>query len=512
MLTSSDRNQYQDVSRKSAENFVQTALDALSAHVAILNDEGEIIRVNAAWSSFGQANGYKNPQSGIGINYLAVCDAASVLNSPEAPLIASGIRDILAGKTSEFELEYPCHSPTEKRWFVVHISRFEWYGETRLIIAHQNISELKLTQHELAESKQRIQAIVDNINNGILTINSAGYVETANPAADRIFGYNTGTLPGMHLSQLMSEAVASERSSLKRLHSDEGHELVGIRKDGSQFPLYFALSELKLDNLHIFTCIVRDITLQRQMEAERIEHERVSVALEKEREMRDLKNRFLSMMSHELQTPLASIGLSHDMLNKYGHIATEEERQQALDNIRTQVNYLSSMVTDVITLSKGESLDVTLEIEPTNFITYCRDIVEEFEFNYQATHNIHFECDEAKIRLPIDRRIMRRVMNNLLSNAVKYSPEGGDVIFRLCVVENEVMIQVQDSGIGIPESDQKRLFTPFHRAKNTGEIHGTGLGLAITKQTVEQHGGTINFESSKNGTTFIVQLPLPDNT
>lgn len=491
---------------REAERFVQSTLDALSAHVAILDDNGNIIGVNVAWRDFADQNGFDHSSYGIGLNYLKVCDSATQRHSRDAPIISSGIRDIMSGRLNEFEMEYPCHSPMQRRWFVVRVSRFEWYGHVRLIIAHQNVTELKQVQIELSQSKRRIEAILDNINNGIVTIDSRGTIESSNRAAARIFGYEVDELCGTHLSDLITEPF-NGKSTFRRLNGEFGHEITGRRKDGSFFPMYFALNELKLDDGSIYTGIIQDITMRKRMEAEILERERISVALEKERELRELKNRFLSMMSHELRTPLASIRLSHDMLKRYAHVSTPEERAQALDNINVQVELLSDMVADVMTLSRSDSEGLGVSLEESDLTTYCRDVVEEFQFNYHNSHQIEFEGPEMTVRAWIDRKILRRAFTNLLSNAIKYSPEGGAVFFRLSLTGAETIIEVQDQGIGIPEQDQTRLFEPFHRATNVANLPGTGLGLAITRQIVELHSGRISFKTGPAGTSFFIYLP-----
>jgi len=500
-------NQTPDVYHE-VENFVQSALDALAAHIAILNREGEIIAVNRAWRDFADGNGFKDPTYGIGSNYLSVCDASSNLRSKDAPLVATGIRDVIYRRAEEFELEYPCHSPIEKRWFVVRVSRFEWAGELRLVVAHQNVSELKQVQIELATSKSRIEGVLNNINNGIITINPRGYVESANPAAARIYRCQMADMLGSHLSDWIDEPFLGQKT-LKKLNGEMGHEIMGRRHDGTTFPIYFSLNELKLDDGTIYTGIIQDITFRKQMEAEMIEKQKMAIELEKERELRELKNRFLSMMSHELRTPLASIQLSYDMLKQYSDKATEEEKQQYLDNIRVQVGHLSEMVADVVTLSKSESEGLGFEPEDADLITYCRNVIEEFQLTYHKTHHIEFECEEAVIIAALDRRLLRRSLTNLISNAIKYSPNGGRVLFRLYVEDQRAFIQVKDSGIGIPEDDVVRLFQPFHRASNVDQFAGTGLGLAIAKQVVESHGGKIHVESQVGqGTTFTFWLPL----
>lgn len=488
-----------------AERFVQSALDALSSHIAILDHRGHILGVNAAWREFAERNGLSSVNFGVGTNYLKVCDDATLYNSADAPLVAGGIRDIIGGHLTEFEMEYPCHSPIQRRWFVVRVSRFDWQDEIRLIVVHQNVSELKQAQIDLSASKQRMEAVLVNINNGILTLNTYGQIETANPAASRIFGYEYDEMPNLFLGQLLDHFHGQ---SLKDLNDNVGHELTGIRKDGSTFPLYLALSAIRLDDGMLYTCIIKDITLRKQAEEDRVEREKLLVALEKERELREIKNRFLSMMSHELRTPLASISLSYDMLKKYGAISTQEEKNQALDNIRQQVDYLTDLMSDVMTLSRSEAEGLQAMLEDADVTIFCRDIVEEFQFNYR-THQIEFECAEKTIRAGIDRKLLRRAITNLLINAMKYSPHDTLVMLSLeRYGDDALVICVSDSGIGIPEEDQARLFEPFHRARNVNNIPGTGLGLPITKQAVELHGGSIGFETGSGGTTFIIHLPL----
>ncbi len=494
--------------RPEAERFVQSALDALSAHIAILNDNGEIIGVNSAWRSFASQNSFKDTESGIGLNYLAVCDRSAQLNSPDAPLVAKGIRDIISGHAEAFQLEYPCHSPTEKRWFVVRISSFRWESDLRVIVAHQNVSELKNTQIELAESQNRIQAVLDNIANAVFTVAPNGLIETCNPAAIRIFGYDPEELIGMPITELMTEPF-NTRGTFRLLNGEHGHELIGKRCDDSLFPMYFGLNRMKLDDGQLYTVIIQDMTELKRMEAEIVEKERISVALDKERELRELKNRFLSMMSHELKTPLASIRLSHDMLKQYSDRATEEEKAQYLDNIQLQVEHLNEMVSDVMTLSKSERTEQGFNPERTDLITYCRDIVEAFLINHYQTHNIVFDCPDNVITAEFDKKLLRRALTNLIGNAIKYSPEGGRVMIKLWRDGSVARIQVIDSGIGIPTEDAEYLFDAFHRASNVGGLPGTGLGLAIAKQAVDLHDGEIEFETiSGKGTTFTITLPL----
>lgn len=508
LLIPSEPKHFRNQTRDEAERFVQSVLDALTDHVAVLDEQGQIVAVNAAWRKFARQNGYNAAGYGIGTNYLDVCDRSTVRSSREAPLIASAIRGIVHGQMDEFQMEYPCHTPIKRQWFVVRVTRFQWYHHTRVIVAHHNITDLKQVEMELSQSKRRLEAILDNVNNGILTVDGRGAILSANRAAARIFGLDTATLLNTNLSQLIDEPFEG-KATFKRLNGDVGHELIGRRADGETFPLYLSLNELRLEDGSVYTCIIQDITYRKQAEEERVERERMMVALEKEREIRALKNRFLSMMSHELRTPLTSIGLSYDILKKYGAVSTPEERTQALDNIRQQVDYLSEMISDVMTLSRFEADGFQINAEDCDLITYCRDVVEEFQLNYHKTHRVEFHCEEHQLIAPIDRKLLRRALTNLLSNAIKYSPHGSTVRFTLARDDHAVVIQVADEGIGIPAEDLSRLFEPFHRASNVETIPGTGLGLPVTRQMVELHGGTITCETQLgHGTTFTIRLPI----
>ncbi len=503
-----------------AGRFIQSALDALAAHIAILDETGKIIGVNAAWRAFAEENYFQDPHYGIGTNYLGVCDASARLNAPEAAAIATGIRDVMNQRRREFVLEYPCHSPRERRWFVVRVSHFDWYGHNRLIIAHQNVSQLKRAQIELAESKQRLQSIVDNVVDGILVIDPKGCIISVNHAVGEIFAYPPHELITLPLNTLIPELDYAllfnnwkfnghSNGSGSAAASPSRYEFTGQRRDGSTFALTFALSMMQLDGERVMLGIVQDITERKRLETEVLENQRLNIALAKERELRDLKNRFISMMSHELRTPLAGILLAADMLKIYGDRAPEEEKEQYIDSIQVQVHHLMALVRDVLSISRSELARQDFTPELVDLETYCRDIVEEMQLAVRKTHRINFEGTFSTVNTLLDRKLMRQAITNLLSNAIKYSPEGSQIKVTLHTEANYAVLRIRDKGIGIPEEDRNLLFEPFHRGANAGHIPGTGLGLAVTRQVIELQGGRIGVESQVNkGTTFTVLVPL----
>lgn len=491
--------------------YVQSALDALSAHIAILDEDGVIVGVNAAWRRFADGNAYATGGNyGLGCNYLAICDTSTGRNSKEAPLVGDAIRQILDGRLDEYWLEYPCHSKTEKRWFIVQVARFEWSGAARVIVAHQNVSTVKRVQLELDESRKRLETILNNVANGIVTVSARGRLESVNPAVADMFGYTPDALLGEPLNVLFDEPYRSmpHRKLLQLLEQQYNLEMIGRRRDGSPFPMFFIISATYLGNRRLYTGIIHDITERKRVEAERIERERLSMALDKERELREFKSRFIGMMSHELRTPLASILLSSDLMRVYGDKVTRDERDSYLDNIHTQVDYLTSLIKEMVSVTTADVNLSHFSPEIADLVLLCRQIVEEYRMTHIKTHIVKFASSRSTLKISLDVKLMRGVLTNLLSNAIKYSPNGTEVALTVERHGGNVILQVKDSGIGIPGADLPRLFEPFHRASNVGSRPGTGLGLAVVKQSVELHNGQIAVDSEPGrGSVFTVTLP-----
>lgn len=248
--------------------------------------------------------------------------------------------------------------------------------------------------------------------------------------------------------------------------------------------------------------IVRDITQRKRAEAE------MQSALTKEKELHELKSRFVSMTSHEFRTPLTTIMFSAELIQKYGLKWTQEKKDRHLWRIQTSVNQMIQLLDDVLTIGQAEAKKLDFNPHPIDLNQFCGDLVEEMQ-NLTDKHAIIFnsklDCTCAKM----DEKLLRHIFSNLLANAIKYTPGGGAIEFELASIQNEAIFRLRDSGIGIPKCDRANLFDSFHRASNVGTISGTGLGLAIVKKSVDLHGGAINVESEVGvGTTFEVTLPL----
>lgn len=231
-------------------------------------------------------------------------------------------------------------------------------------------------------------------------------------------------------------------------------------------------------------------------------------SIEKEKELSEMKSRFVSIASHEFRTPLASILLSAENLLAYWKKMDEARILAKLQNIRDQVNHLGSIVSNVMQVSKIQEGKVKIETMRIDLVILCNQVISDFNDYKSLKRKIHFECDAKQISLQLDGRLMLQVLQNLISNAIKYSQPDPVVTVKLSDHPAEVVLEVCDNGIGIPPEDQKHLFEPFFRAKNVGIIEGNGLGLNIVRESVQLHGGQITFVSEPgNGTVFTIRLP-----
>jgi len=231
-------------------------------------------------------------------------------------------------------------------------------------------------------------------------------------------------------------------------------------------------------------------------------------ALEKEKDLSELKNRFFSMASHDFRTPLTTILTSSDLLKLFSHKFSEDKKQQHLMRIQTAVKNMTLLLDDVLFIGKVESGRMEFNPVPLNLEEFCQEVLSDISLTDDKNHVLNFECHGDCSLVDMDQKLLRKMLANLLSNAVKYSPEASTVRLNVLCENQQAIINVQDQGIGIPESEQLRLFEVFHRCSNVGNISGTGLGMAIIKQAVELHGGSISFESVAGvGTTFTVCVP-----
>ncbi len=255
-----------------AELVARSTLDSLSAHIAIVDESGTIVATNKAWRDFAEANGIAGQNYAEGANYLQVCDSAAGPYSEEAAPFAEGIRSVLGNRCEKFELEYPCHSPSEQRWFMGRVTRFPAGGPPRVVVAHENITKRKLAEVALRESEERFRSLAQNASDIVTILEADGTVRYVSPAVERVLGYRPEEMIGKNGFDYIYQGDSEEAAStLARILSEPGvqapFEFRVPHKDGSSRHLEIAVNNL-LDNPSIGAIVLnsRDVTERKRAE------------------------------------------------------------------------------------------------------------------------------------------------------------------------------------------------------------------------------------------------------
>jgi PAS domain S-box-containing protein len=371
-----------------------------------------------------------------------------------------------------------------------------------------DITRRKVLEEQLQRSMSEREAILNNALVGIVLSVKRRH-EWVNEKFAQMLGYPRQILIGQ-----TSDYIHPDRASWERFGVEARATLIETgsyvcemqikRRSGELFWVQMGGSCIRAndpDSGVIWTFL--DITVRKQSEAEMRE------ALEQQQALNELRSRFVAMTSHEFRTPLAGILSAEELLRHYGDRMPPEERIETLDGIAGGVQRMSRMLDRVLLLGRADAQMLDFHPTEVDLPRLCRKLVEEARAQHpEAAAQVSAECGPGVGRGPYDEKLLRHIFGNLLSNAIKYSPQGGQVEFRVAMEEGATVLRVSDQGIGIPAEEIGHLFESFHRASNVGDIQGTGLGLAIVKNAVEVHGGTITVESQVGeGTVFTVRLP-----
>jgi PAS domain S-box-containing protein len=345
------------------------------------------------------------------------------------------------------------------------------------------------------QAKSLFITTLDTVPDTILVLDKFGTIRQLNPAAEELFQIDSQDLIGHHLSEFFPTLTGTPQQwSNRSEHIMEQFQSLRIIES--------TISQPSNRRREAYVAIMRDITERKSAENE------IRNALEKEKELNELKSRFISMTSHEFRTPLTTIFSSTELLQDYSAKWAEQRKQKHFQRILTAVKHMNQLLNDVLLIAQAEAGKSKCNPALLDVIHFCQDLIDELQITANS-RAITFDSQSDRLHAYLDEKLLRHILSNLLSNAIKYSPEGSNVSFALNCEQGKIIFRVQDRGIGIPAADQAQLFDTFHRASNVGTISGTGLGLAIVKKAVDLQHGQITFESEVGvGTTFIVSLPL----
>lgn len=399
----------------------------------------------------------------------------------------------------------------EIQWLEIGVTVVPWEGQPATLTFYTDITDRKALEEELHRTSSEREAILNSALVGIVFSRSRDH-EWVNDKFAEMVGYSREELVGqssslVHANEAEWLRVGAETQTALTSVGTYAAERQLRRKNGSVFWAHVAgrcVRPLDPDSGVIWT--VLDITERKQAEQE------IRDALERQKELNELRSRFVAMTSHEFRTPLATILSSAELLKFYGDRLPEQEKAEVIQSIENSVQRMTRMLDRVLLIGKVEAQMLEFRPERIDLLALCSSLVEDARIQHPHSHcTLRTQFSEHIGRGRFDEKLLVHIFGNLLSNAIKYSPDGGEVVFGIYPQADEVVFEVSDQGIGIPTDEIGHLFESFHRSSNVGNIQGTGLGLAIVKNSIDLHGGHIAVHSILGqGTRFTVRLALAE--
>ena len=484
-------------------------------------------------------------ESNISFTYLLVIILGLFFSERNDVLLLGTIATVLTILAVIIRYQIGIQAPLDQMLFARVISVAGIWTAVYLVITILTMREDEALQEE------QFHALFRFATSGILVVNNLGEIIRANPAIESLFGYQANELFGKPVEILIPKRLTRQheqhRNSFRQnpypRSMGTGLDLFALRKDGTEFPVEVSLSPFKTAAGEFVMAFVVDNTLRKESEQRIIRQNQqleqlaaalqnlnedledkvrnrtkaleqakndLAAALETERELGELKSRFVSMASHEFRTPLSTVLSSASLIGSYADRADYDNVIKHSLRIKTAVNNLNTILTEFLSLGKLEEGKTTPNLTEVNLPNIIEEVHTEMKALFRSGQTLTHEHLGEQITV-LDPGLFKHVLLNLISNAIKYSPENSSILIKTFIEPTEIGLRVIDQGMGIPVADQKHLFSRFFRATNSTNIQGTGLGLYIVKRYIELMNGKIGFKSEEGrGTEFWVKIyPQP---
>ena len=407
----------------------------------------------------------------------------------------------------------------------------------------------------LNKEQDIFNVLFEAVSEGVVVVDDKQNIVSVNTSVEKMFGYNHGELLNQSLNVLIPRNYHAGHGAhfdgfmkqKEKRQMGNGRDLYGARKNGDVFPLEAGLNPFEIYGQTFVMALVIDISVRKQQEEEiyklndelekkveertkelrktvnelkvvnieldeenqkRIEAEnKIKDALKKEKELNELKTKFLSLVSHEFKTPLSGILTSTMLLGKYKLTEQQEKRDKHLATITSKIHYLNNILNDFLSIEKLETGKITYKFHTFKVSKVVDEVIYNANMLLKVGQRIKYPEEISELSLTQDEKIIELALSNLVNNAIKYSPKNSEIDIKVKQDKNFTTFKIKDNGIGIPEVDQKNIFNRYFRAENALLTQGTGIGLNIIKNHIESLGGEITFESTVNvGSTFKMKI------
>lgn len=411
----------------------------------------------------------------------------------------------------------------EAAWFKITISQVR-SAEGKLLgycIEAHDINEQKEFEGTLTAIARELSSLIENANVPIFGIDQHGKINEWNRVSAELTGFSRTEMIGRDwITNLLEpeyhEVVTAIMKDALSGVPVSNFELPVLSRKKQKISLLLSVSPRKDAEHKIVgaTIVGQNITelIEYKQNLERMVYDRtreLNEALQKEKELVEMKSKFVSIASHEFRTPLSSISLASGFIKKYKQKITPEEVDKRLDNIEKQVGHMTHLLDDVLMIGKTEAGKLVVHRSEVNIADTFERLKNEIEQSTGNTHTIRLHINSTGGSVSTDEKLIRTMVINLLTNAVKFSPGAAYVDLFVTADYNKLAIGVKDYGIGIPEQDIKNLFEPFYRASNAADVEGTGLGLSIIKKALDLLRGYVDIKSVVGqGTEITIVIPL----
>ena len=456
-----------------SEQFSRATLDALSAHIAVIDSTGKIVSTNRAWKRFAEDNNALWMSMSEQVNYLAVCDHSAAGGDRDAATVAKAIRQVIAREIETWSCEYPCHSDTKQRWFTCRVTKCLGEDISYVVVAHEDITARHLAEDALKSSEERLSTLLRTANDAVVTIDENGTLQLFNHAAETMFGYSANEAIGQNVGILMPSPYRREHDDyLKRYRETRvrrimgtTREVVGQRKDGTIFPMDLSVSEV--DHLNLYMGLMRDLTSRKQLEREIVE----IASLEQQRIGQDLHDSIGQQLT-------GAIMLSQVLLETARNIQPQENKQVPTENAKSlqQVYSLAQRLQFCIEESLQNIRDICRVLSPVpitadGLIVALEQLVAKT--SNQSPVICTFDC--PKPILFSDNLTATHLFNiaqGALSNALRHA-QASHIQIRIERTDDQLILAVRDDGIGLPPSNDP------------------GMGMRIMQNRAQIIGGTL---------------------